>query len=116
MVTVTMMAAAVVALAPEEYVDILSGTHSRFDLSHGNILPEVSLPWGFNGWSPMTDSSSGNWWFHSDDYSLLGIRLTHQPSPWIGDYGQLRIMGSLTDPGTMADTQELDLFLAAYPW
>ncbi len=32
-------------LAPEEYVDTISGTHSRYDLSHGNILPEVALPW-----------------------------------------------------------------------
>jgi putative alpha-1,2-mannosidase len=89
-------------VAPEELVNILSGTHSRFDLSHGNILPEVSMPWGFNGWAPMTDSTAGSWWFHSDDYSILGIRLTHQPSPWIGDYGQLRFMGSITDPGSVS--------------
>jgi len=84
--------------APEDYVDIISGTHSRFDLSHGNILPEVVLPWGFNGWAPMTDNTQGNWWFHSDDFSILGIRLTHQPSPWIGDYGEIRIAASITDP------------------
>lgn len=83
----------------EDYVNTLSGTHSRYSLSRGNVLPEVSLPWGFNGFAPQTDSQSGGWWFHSDDYSLQGIRLTHQPSPWIGDYGALRIMAALVDAG-----------------
>ncbi len=48
-VAVAVLAAlAVVAsatLLPEEFVDTLGGTHSRFSLSHGNILPEVAVPW-----------------------------------------------------------------------
>jgi len=46
----------------------------------------------------MTDNGDGGWWFHSDDFSMLGIRLTHQPSPWMGDWGQIRFAGSITDP------------------
>jgi hypothetical protein len=59
------------------------------EVSNGNVNPEVSLPWGFNGWSPQT-SLDGSWWFYSESHNLYGIRCTKQPSPWIGDYGQFR--------------------------
>lgn len=84
---------------PEDYVNTLGGTDSRYDFSRGNVLPVVSTPWGFNGWAPLTDNGDGSWWFHPYDKRYFGVRLTHQPSPWIGDYGQLRIAASITDPG-----------------
>lgn len=73
------------ALHPEERVDILGGTDSRFDLSHGNVLPLVARPWGMNAWAPVTDSDPTwpQWWFHPTDRNFRGIRCTHQPSPWI---------------------------------
>jgi predicted alpha-1,2-mannosidase len=85
---------------PEEYVNTLGGTDSRYDLSHGNLLPLVSRPWSFNTWAPQTDNDPTyqSWWFHPTDRRFFGIRCTHQPSPWISDYGQFRIMASITDP------------------
>jgi len=83
---------------PVEYVDILGGTDSRYDLSHGNVLPLVARPWGFNSWSPMTTTSEGSWWFHPYDVSFYGIRCTHQPSPWISDYGQFTVTANIVDP------------------
>lgn len=97
-------AAALVAAAaitnPEEYVNTLGGTDSRYDLSHGNLLPVVVTPWGFNAWAPQTDNDAtySSWWFHPTDVRFFGIRCTHQPSPWISDYGNFRIMPSITDP------------------
>lgn len=75
---------------PEEYVDILGGTDSRYDISHGSTLPLITRPWGFNAFAPQTDDDPTwpGWWFHPSDRRFFGIRLTHQPSPWIGDYGQ----------------------------
>jgi putative alpha-1,2-mannosidase len=64
------------------------------EVSNGNVNPEVSLPWGFNGWSPQT-SLDGSWWFYSESHNLYGIRCTKQPSPWIGDYGQFRKLDML---------------------
>lgn len=73
-----------------EHVNILQGTDSRHSLSHGNTLPLVAVPWGMHHWSLQTDTSK--WLFHSGEPYVQGIRLTHQPSPWIGDYGALCVM------------------------
>lgn len=96
-----LVASAAVAVAipnPEEYVNTLGGTDSRYDLSHGNLLPLVNRPWSFNAWAPMTDNSDGSWWFHPTDARFFGVRCTHQPSPWISDYGNFLIMPSISDP------------------
>jgi predicted alpha-1,2-mannosidase len=84
-------------LNPEEYVNILGGTESREDLSAGNTLPLITRPWGFNSYAPQTstDPTYSSWWFHPNDRSLYGIRCTHQPSPWIGDYGQFVMKASI---------------------
>ena len=76
---------------PEEFVNLLAGSFTdgnRF--STGNTLPLVGLPFGFNHWSPQTideNPYSGSWWFHGNDHKLTWLRCTHQPSPWIGDWG-----------------------------
>lgn len=63
---------------PVDYVNILGGTNSRYDLSHGNTLPLIGTPWSFNTWAPITTTGS-SWWFHPYDASFYGIRCTHQP-------------------------------------
>ncbi len=78
--------------SPADYVDVLLGTKSRIDFSVGNILPFIGRPWGMNQWAPQTNNYAPNaakkaWWFHPEDRELYGIRCTHQPSPWINDYG-----------------------------
>eukprot|EP01038_Epipyxis_sp_PR26KG_P009005 gene9005-12147_t len=76
---------------PEDMVNLLAGTFSDGDrFSTGNTLPLVGRPWGFNHWSPQTRSSdrnTGSWWFKGNDHQFTWIRCTHQPSPWIGDWG-----------------------------
>ena len=83
---------------PEEYVNPLGGTSSRYDMSHGNTLPLIARPWGFNSWSPYTDKDAGSWFFHPNDYRFFGVRCTHQPSPWINDYGQFTVNAIMVDP------------------
>lgn len=87
---------------PEEFVNVLGGTDSRHDLSHGGSLPMVVRPWGFNGYAPMTDddSSSSGWWFHPYDRQFFGMRVTHQPSPWIKDYGNFLINAYMPPAGS----------------
>lgn len=76
---------------PEEMVNLLAGSFTDGDrFSTGNTLPLVGRPWGFNHWSPMTKEGSrrtGSWWFKGSDHQLTWLRCTHQPSPWIGDWG-----------------------------
>ena len=73
-----------------DFVSVLQGTASTERFSNGNTLPLMQLPFGMLAAAPQT--RSGNWFFHPDDRCLEGIRLTHQPSPWIGDYGTLCLM------------------------
>ena len=88
---------------PEEYVNVLGGSESKEDFSNGNIMPDTTLPWGFNAWAPQT-SLQDKWWFASWDRSFYGFRCTHQPSPWMGDYGVLRFSGAIVDPKHEGET------------
>lgn len=80
------------------YVNIKQGTKSVMRFSQGNTLPLVQKPFGFASFSPQTDTTRGTWYYHPDDRSLEGIRLTHQPSPWIADHGALVMMPQLEHP------------------
>ncbi len=70
-------------------VSILQGTDSHPDLSHGNTLPLVGSPWGMTDWS--IENAEGPWFFQLTG-KIDGFRATHQPSPWIADYGQFVLM------------------------
>ena len=80
---------------PEDFVNPLAGTASNDKLSTGNTLPIVSRPWGFNHWAPASTLSNTAWWFHPDNTDFEGIRCTHQPSPWIGDWAWFVISSSV---------------------
>ncbi len=67
-------------------VNIKQGTKSTKRYSNGNTLPYVQLPFAMCGFSAQT-RYDGGWYYHPDERSLEGVRLTHQPSPWINDYG-----------------------------
>lgn len=75
-----------------QYVDPLQGTASTFTFSNGNTLPLIARPFGMAAWSPQTNEAGGGWFFHPSHRHFEGLRLTHQPSPWIGDYGHLILM------------------------
>jgi len=60
--------------------------------SNGNTLPMTQMPFGMGGFAPQTASNRGAWYFHPDDRCLEGVRLTHQPSPWLSDYGAFVFM------------------------
>ena len=68
------------------FVNIKQGSASVHRFSHGNTLPFTQLPFAMNAFAPQTKSDS-SWFFHPSDRCLEGVRLTHQPSPWIADYG-----------------------------
>jgi len=94
----TMSSSTAVGKLPLE-IDMLVGTDTEDSsaVSDGNTLPQVKMPWGFNDWVPQT-STQGSWWFHRADTSFLGMRCTHQPSPWVGDYGDFRLLPYVAKP------------------
>jgi len=72
-----------------QYVNPLQGTDSIYPYSNGNTLPLTSLPFAMNAWALQTSEAGGGWWFSPNHNRTEGFRLTHQPSPWIGDYGHM---------------------------
>lgn len=77
---------------PSEYVSTLVGTQSDYTLSAGNTYPAVALPWGMNFWTPQTGKMGDGWIYTYGSHTIRGLKQTHQPSPWINDYGQFSIM------------------------
>src|ERR1700740_2145894 len=75
-----------------DYVNPLMGTQSRYDLSNGNTYPAIALPWGMHFWTPQTGKMGDGWQYTYDAYKINGFKQTHQPSPWMNDYGQFAIM------------------------
>jgi len=77
---------------PEELVNPLMGTLSKVSLSNGNTYPAIGLPWGMNLWTPQTGKMGDGWMYTYDADKIRGFKQTHQPSPWMNDYGQFSIM------------------------
>ena len=75
-----------------QYVNPLMGTQSSFELSTGNTYPAIARPWGMNFWTPQTGKMGDGWQYTYTANKIRGFKQTHQPSPWINDYGQFSIM------------------------
>ena len=80
------------SFSPVDDVNPLMGTESTYAFSHGNTYPAVAVPWGMNFWSPQTGENGSGWMYTYTDSLIRGFRQTHQPSPWINDYGTFSIM------------------------
>ena len=80
------------SFSPVDYVNPLVGTLSKFTLSTGNTYPAIALPWGMNFWTPQTGDMGYGWTYCYTDDKIKGFKQTHQPSPWINDYGQFSLM------------------------
>ncbi len=77
---------------PLDYVNILMGTQSVHLLSNGNTYPAIARPWGMNFWSPQTGKMGDGWMYTYTADKIRGFKQTHQPSPWMNDYGQFSLM------------------------
>jgi len=77
---------------PVEWVNPLMGTDSKPDLSNGNTYPAITLPWGMNLWTPQTGKMGNGWAYTYSADKIRGFKQTHQPSPWMNDYGQFAVM------------------------
>jgi len=98
--SVLLIAAAMPAMAqqtdkvtdPVEWINPLMGTASKPDLSNGNTYPSIAVPWGMNFWTPQTGKMGDGWAYTYDADKIRGFKQTHQPSPWMNDYGQFSVM------------------------
>jgi predicted alpha-1,2-mannosidase len=78
--------------APEEWVTTLMGNDSKYNLSNGNTYPAIALPWGMNFFTPQTNKNGDGWQYQYNADKIVGFKQTHQPSPWINDYGCFSLM------------------------
>ncbi|MDR1335284.1 MAG: glycoside hydrolase family 92 protein, partial [Tannerella sp.] len=88
----TEKAAAETSPDPVDYVNPLTGSQSTYALSTGNTYPAIARPWGMNFWMPQTGKMGDGWAYVYTANKIRGFKQTHQPSPWINDYGQFSIM------------------------
>jgi predicted alpha-1,2-mannosidase len=77
---------------PVDWADPLMGTDSNGSLSNGNVYPAIAMPWGMNFWTPQTGEMGNGWAYTYDATKIRGFKQTHQPSPWMNDYGQFSLM------------------------
>ena len=94
LLTACLIACSLMAEAKDwtQYVNPLMGTQSSFELSTGNTYPAIARPWGMNFWTPKTGKMGDGWQYTYTANKIRGFKQTHQPSPWINDYGQFSIM------------------------
>ncbi|UKK49091.1 GH92 family glycosyl hydrolase [Prevotella sp. E9-3] len=86
------------ATEPVDFVSTLVGTLSKHSLSTGNTYPAIAMPWGMNFWTPQTGRMGDGWQYVYTEDKIRGFKQTHQPSPWINDYGQFSIMPMVSGP------------------
>lgn len=77
---------------PAQWANPLGGTDSTRAFSRGNLYPAVSMPFGMSTWTPQTGEDRSGWTYQHGAFRLRGLKLTHQPSPWINDYGSISLM------------------------
>ena len=83
---------------PVDWVNPLMGAQSKPLYSNGNTYPAIAVPWGMNFWMPQTGRMGDGWAYTYDADKIRGFKQTHQPSPWINDYGQFAIMPHTGQP------------------
>lgn len=96
----TLMAQAVKVnvLNAVDFVNPLMGSDSDHGLSTGNTYPAIAMPWGMNFWVPQTGKMGDGWQYTYAARKIRGLKQTHQPSPWINDYGQFSLMPTVGKP------------------
>lgn len=79
------------------YVNTRLGTCNSPRFSNGNLYPVTAVPHGMAFFTLQTENFMPRWFYSPRSKSFEGIRLTHQPSPWMGDYGNLIVTGQRGD-------------------
>ena len=90
-----------------KYVNPLIGTDSSFELSNGNTYPAIARPWGMNFWTPQSGEMGDGWVYTYKSNQLVGFKQTHQPSPWINDYGAFSLMPSVEKLSVLENDRKL---------
>lgn len=86
-----------------DYVNIKVGTDNHPRFSGGNVLPMTALPHAMAAFVPQTSGARGAFFYSPRDRYIEGVRLTHQPSPWVGDFSWFTFMPQSNAPYIQPD-------------
>lgn len=75
-----------------DYVNILRGTNDEGSFSRGLTAPAVTMPNGFNFWTPSTNAASNKIYTYQNTDSFRYMQVSHEPSIWVGDRGTWQFM------------------------
>lgn len=75
-----------------KYVNIDIGTDSEYRESNGNTLPNVQYPFGNQSYIFQSNKNDNGWFYKPRANYTEGIRVSNQPSPWLGDYGHITLL------------------------
>ncbi len=78
--------------SPLSLANPLMGTDNPNGFSHGNTIPEAAVPFPMNAWAAYTQPQRDSFYYAYRQTHIRGIRQTHQPSPWMGDYANFALM------------------------
>lgn len=97
---------------PADYITILRGTNNTKSVSRGITVPLVTLPNGFNAYTPANTTDELQPYYYQqngDACSLRHITINHSASPWLPDanWGVWQMMAntslSLADVSSVTD-------------
>jgi len=91
-IAMALLSTALSAQSLADKANPLGGTASSVEFSRGNLYPAVAMPFGMHAWTPQTGKNGDGWTYRYDAIRIRGLKLTHQPSPWINDYGCISLM------------------------
>jgi predicted alpha-1,2-mannosidase len=98
---------------PSDYVLTTRGTQANGNFSRGNNIPAVTMPHGFNFWTPATDAGSLTWLYSWNEKNgadnrprMQSLNLSHEPSPWMGDRQTFQVMPSAAQGRPDPDRQK----------
>lgn len=93
-----------------DYVNIRQGTKSTLRFSNGGTQAFTATPFAMSAYAiqtrnPDTRGFADSWFYHPDDRSFEGVRLTHVACNWIGDYGHIVFMPQSNQPQIFEHTR-----------
>ncbi len=109
-ISILTLSCSILAQEPVDFVNPLMGSLSSFEFSSGNTYPIIGMPWGMNSWTPHTAKLGDGWQYSYSAHRIRGFKLTHQPSPWINDYGQLSIMPIVSERAILNEDERASWF------
>ena len=76
-----------------DYIVTTRGTNCTTAFSRGLTTPFITMPNGFNFFTPVTEVGS-NQPYHYQSSTIYQFSVSHVPSTWVGDYGTWQFMAN----------------------